>query len=44
MSNLLERNHHQQLQGEPGDGRSRYSLEGSKARPYALRDDGAQVV
>jgi len=44
MSNLLERDHHQQLQGEPGDGRSRYGLEGSKARPYTLRDNSAQVV
>jgi hypothetical protein len=44
MSNLLERNHHQQLQGESGDGRGRYGLEGSKARHYALRDNCAQVV
>ena len=43
MSHLLERNHHQQLQGEPGNGRSRHGLERRKACPQALRDDGAQV-
>jgi hypothetical protein len=27
MSNMLERNHHQQLQGKSGDGTSRHGME-----------------
>ena len=33
MSNVLERSHRQQLQGESGDGRGCHSMEGRKARP-----------
>ena len=44
MPNMLERNHHQQLQSKSGDGRSRRSMERRKARPQALCDDHGRIV